>query len=568
MLGNEALNKIETALKLQPVNPEALLNLGLALGKLGRLEEALASYDRALAIRPDYAEALNNRGLLLRDLGRPEEALASYDKALAIRPDYAAGLYNRGIVLRDLGRPEEALASYDKVLAIRPDSAEVFYNRAIALRHLDRPAEALASYDKALAIRPDYFEALNNRGNALRDLKRPAEALESYDKALAIQPASPEALSNRGNALKDLGRPEDALVSCDRALAIRPDYAEALGNRGNALRDLGRPEEALASYDKAIAIRPGYAKAHFARSVVLLLCGEYAEGWRDYEWRWKGGTAEKIKPRSFAKPQWHGEDASGKTLLLHAEQGFGDTLQFCRYATLVGAKARVVLDVPRPLVRLCSSLAGVAHIIATGDLSPPFDLHCPLLSLPHAFGTTVETVPSNIPYLIPEASLVSGWRQRTGSSGFKIGICWQGNPQNSDIGRSIPLRCYRPIAAIPGVRLISIQKLHGLEQLSTLPSGMTVETLGTELDGGPDAFVDTAAVIASLDLIITCDTSIAHLAGALGRPVWVALKQVPDWRWMLHREDSPWYPTARLFRQHQGGEWDEVFERMAAELAL
>ena len=561
----EALASHDKALAIKPNDAEALTNRGIALRDLERPEEALASYDKALAIRPDHADALNNRGNALRDLKRPEEALASYDKALAIRPDYAEAFNNRGVAFQDLKRPEEALASYDKALAIRPDHADALISRGIALQDLKRPEEALASYDKAFAIRPDYAEALISRGNALQDLRRPEEALASYDKALAIKPDYAEALNNRGNALRDLGRPEEALASYDKALAIRPDHADVLSNRGNALRDLKRPEEALASYDKALAIRPDYADALFNRGLCALSMGDFSAGWRGYEYRWDRKNTEARKLRA-PYPNWKGEDIRGKRILVYDEQGLGDIIQFSRFLTqLVALDAEVTFLLRSTMHRLLSVSAPSVRLVAAPPKGGAFDFQCALMSLPGAFGTSRENLPSSVPYLFAEEGVVARWRERLGDHGLKIGICWQGNPDiKVDIGRSFPLRCFQPLAAISGVRLISLQKAHGLDQLENLPSGMEVETLGEDFDGGPDAFVDTAAVMSCLDLIIT---SVAHLAGALRRPVWVALKHVPESRWMLDRSDSPWYSTMKLYRQTIRDDWDSVFDQLAADVA-
>jgi tetratricopeptide (TPR) repeat protein len=555
-------------LKAQPNHFDALHFLGILRSQRGRHAEGLDHIRAALKLKPTDASALSNFGLILRGLRRPEEALASFDKALAIKPDHADALNNRGNALRDLKRPAEALASYDKALAIRPDYAEALYNRGDALKDLKRPAEAVGSYDKALAIKPDYADALNNRGVALTDLKRPAEALASYDKALAIKPDYADALNNRGNALKDLKRPEEALASYDKVLAIKADHADALNNRGNALKDLKRPAEALASYDKALAIRPDYVEALYNRGSTVLLMGDFPAGWSGYEQRWYRRDAS---PRTFIAPNpvWKGEDIQGKHIVVYEEQGLGDTIHFSRFLTrLSSLGASVTFLVRSSMHRLLQPFASTIRLTDKPLQGESFDFQCALLSLPAAFGTTLETVPSDIPYLIAEALLVAHWRQRIGGHGFKIGICWQGNPAAKiDFGRSVPLRCFHPIAAIPGVRLISIQKHHGLDQLSDLPSGMTIENLGAEFDSGPDAFVDTAAVMSCLDLIITSDTSVAHLAGALGRPVWVVLKYVPDWRWMLDRSDSPWYPTMKLYRQTVRDDWTGVFDRVAGDVA-
>lgn len=598
----QALASFDKALAVRPDYADAFNNRGVTLQELKRPAEALASFDKALAIKRDYADALNNRGAALRDLKRPTEALASFDKALAIRPDYAEAFNNRGNALRDLNRPQEALASYDRALALRPDYAEALNNRGNALRPLQRSGEALANYDKALAIRPNYADALNNRGNALRALKRPAEALASYDRALAVRPDYPEALSNRGNALRDLKRPEEAVTSYDRAVAMRPDYADAHSNRGNALRDLERPEEALASYDRAIAIRPSHADAHsnrglalqdlnrleealasynsaiairpdyadalFNRALLALLMGDFSAGWRGYEHRWGRTNAE---PRKLiaSYPTWKGEDIRGKRIIVYEEQGLGDIIQISRFLMrLVALDAEVTFLLRPSMHRLFRVAAGAVRLVAEVPKGEVFDYQCALMSLPGVFAGRREKFSSAVPYLVAEEDEVARWRKRLGEHGLKIGICWQGNlDAKADIGRSFPLRCLQPLTAISGVRLISLQKAHGLDQLENLPFGMHVETLGDEFDAGPDAFIDAAAVMSCLDLIITCDTSVAHLAGALGRPVWVALKQVPDWRWLLDRPDSHWYPTMKLYRQTIRDDWATVFEQIAADVA-
>jgi tetratricopeptide (TPR) repeat protein len=595
----DALSLIGAALKTNPDFPPALLNYGLVLDALKRHEEALASYDRALAIQPSYAEALYNRGVVLRGLDRPAEALASFDRALAIKPDYAQALYNRGNALQDLKRPAEALASYDKALAIKPGSPEALHNRGSALQALQRPAEALASYDKALAIKPDYVEALNNRslalldlrrpaealasfdqalviqpdyaralnnrGNTLQELKRPAEALASYDKALVSQPAYAEALYNRGIVLRDLHRPVEALASFDKALSINPDHIDALNNRGVVLRDLKRPLEALASYDRALSINPDYAETHSNRSCLRLLLGDFDRGWEEFEWRWRTPECAPWK-RDFAEPFWLGEEPlEGRTILLHAEQGFGDAVQFARYVPLVAARgAKVILEVPPPLTALLSRIEGASLVISRGEELPEFDCHCPLLSLPLAFKTRLETIPATIPYLSACEDRVIKWKQRLPESRVRrIGIAWAGNPSfKGDQTRSIGLSGFSPLLSVPGLEFFGLQRDLRDGDRGILGNNSHVMHWGDAIED----FSDTAAIMSSLDLVISSDTSVAHLAGALGKPVWVLLQYVADWRWLLDRSDSPWYPTARLFRQPEIDDWDSVVARLAVEL--
>jgi tetratricopeptide (TPR) repeat protein len=566
----EALRLISKALGINARSIEAHTNRGNVLTALNRHEEALASFDSALAITPDSALVHYNRGNALMALGRHEQALASYARVLAMMPDNVQALYNRAIALQSLERYEEASAVYAKVLALMPDNAAAHYNRGLALQRLRRYSEALKSYQSALALVPDDVEVLTNHGIVLHELDRAEEALASYDRALAIAPDFVEALNNRGNVLRQLNRPAEALASCDRALAAKPDHLEAWNNRGLALQSLNRNVEALASYERALRINPDHADANWLRCLCRLLLGDFERGWKEYEWRWDNYVSAR---RTFSRPLWLGrEDIRGKTILLYGEQGLGDTIQFARYVEMAAQRgAHVILEVQRPLKGLLSGLRGAQQVLRSGDPLPEFDYQCPLLSLPLAFGTTVATVPSRVPYLAAAPELVATWHARLGRSpgrnDFKIGICWQGLPvKRVDWGRSIPLREFFPLSQLQGVRLISLQKNYGLDQLDGLPAGMKVEMLGDEFDAGENAFVDTAAVMENLDLIITCDTSVAHLAGALGRPVWLALKYAPDWRWMLDRNDSPWYPSMRIFRQSAAEDWRGVFEAMRREL--
>jgi len=554
----EALASYDRALAARPNHAEAYTNRGLTLHELKRFDEALASYDRALQLRPDDAEGHTNRGNTLRELKRFDEALASYDRALALRPDVVETLSNRGHALN------EALASYDQALALRPDSAAARINRGLTLHELKRFDEALASYDRVLQARPDVAEGHNNRGNTLHELKRFAEALASFDRALALRPDYAEALFNRGNTLKELKRFEEALASYDRALQVRPDYAEAYTNRGLTLHELKRFDEALASYDRALEVRPAFAQVHRNEALMRLLTGDFSRGWSQYEWRWQTEPLA-LRKRSYSQPLWQGAEAvDGKTILLHDEQGFGDQIQFCRYVPLVAARgARVILGIERPLHELMTSLAGVTQVISEGDPLPHFDLQCPLLSLPLAFATRLETIPSLTPYLHAPVQAVKNWQARLPSDDrAKIGLVWSGRPTHgNDRNRSISLRSLLPLLDIDAT-FVSLQRDVRADDVAVLKDRSDLLHFGDALRN----FSDTAALIANLDLVISVDTSVAHLAGALAKPVWVLLPFVPDWRWLLDRDDSPWYPTARLFRQDDTRRWDNAIARVRAAL--
>ena len=558
----EAVESYNRALTLRPKFPEALNNRGNALQSLQRIEEALASYEQSLALRPKYAAALNNRGNVLRCMGRLDEALESFRLALSIRRDFPEALNNQGNVLLSMHRFEEAISSYEQSLVIRPDDVETLNNLGNALLELGRAEDALAYYDRALLLRRDHPETLNNRGHVLQVLQRPQEALDSLDQALTFRPDFPEALNNRGIVLQALKRPEEALVSLDEALALRPNYVEALGNRGAAYQALRRLEDALASYSLALTLDPDHAETHWNESLCLLLTGDFTRGWQGYEWRWKAKEFAG-HDRVYPQPRWLGVDEiSGKTILLWTEQGFGDTIQFCRYVNLlVQREAKVILEVHRPLKALLGRLAGSVEVFGWGEPLPPFDFHCPLMSLPLAFKTTLETIPADGPYLSADPQKVRDWSSRLGSANKRrVGLVWSGSPgHTNDAARSIPLA--ELLGSLGGVEasFVSLQKELRPHDQAVLAARPEILHFGESLRD----FDDTAALIQAMDLVISVDTSVAHLAGALGKPVWILLPYVPDWRWLLDREDSPWYPTARLFRQTRRSDWEGVLRDVA-----
>jgi Tfp pilus assembly protein PilF len=472
----------------------------------------------------------------------------------------AIALYNRGVDLQSRGRYEEAITSYDRAIELQSDLFSAHLNRANALQIMKRYGEALAGYERALDLRSDSAVAFSNRGSVFQALQRYLEALTSYDQAIALKPDFAEAHHNRGTILLKLKRFEESLASSDRAIALKPDHAHAYLNRGNALGCLKRFGEAIASYERAGAVRPDYGDARYNEAVGRLLLGEFDRGWKLYEWRWQSSELGHTK-RNIAHPLWlGGTEIAGKTILLHAEQGLGDTIQFCRYVPIVAKRgARVVLWVPNTLHELMSSLS--PQVISTAP--PSFDVHCPLLSLPLAFGTRPETIPAATPYLHAPAKLISDWAERLKSARWpRIGLAWSGRPTHpNDHNRSIPLRALSPLFEMDA-SFVSLQKDIRSSDADVLQGSTVLLHFGDELKD----FADTAALVSNLDLVISVDTSVAHLAGALGKPVWVLLPNLPDWRWLLDRADSPWYPTARLFRQDDAGLWDEVIVRIHAAL--
>ena len=507
------------------------------------------------------------QALQLHKHGQFDQAALCYEAILKTEPTHFDAMHLLGVLRSQQGLHAEALVKIQTALKWRPTSAEALSNLGLVFLALAQPEEALASYDKALALRPNYAEALNHRGGALLALGRPEEALASYDKALAFRPNYAQALNNRGVALLDLGRPEEALASCDRALAIRPDYAEALNNRGLALLALRRPEDALVSFDRALAIRPDYANALYNRGLACLQLGDFENGWMGYENRWNTRDAPDRELKAYY-PVWHGENVSGKRVIVYEEQGLGDIIQFSRYLKkLSELGAQTTFLVRSQMHKLLRSLDQTVRLVDKIDVGESFDYQCALMSLPIAFGTTLENIPAETQYMQAEPERVLKWKDRLGGEGFKIGVAWQGGKAGRiDIGRSFALTEFFRLSRLPNVRLISLQKGEGVEQLRDMPEGMAVETLGADFDVGADAFLDAAAVMENVDLVITSDTSVAHLAGALGRPVWVALKYAPDWRWMLDRTESRWYPTMRLFRQRTMDDWKGVFSEIESAL--
>ena len=539
---------------------------GVALSERGRFEEALTSYDKVIAIAPLDGEAFYNRGHALRSLGRFCEAVADYEQVLTLQPWNAQASSNQGDALQSLGQLEEALVCYAKAIGVEPDFAEAYSNRGWALHEMRRFDEALLSYNQAVAINPHLSAAWFNRGNTLKDVRRFADAAASYAQAIMIEPQNAQAWSNKGDALQSLGRFAEALHLYDRALAIRADYADGWSNRGVCLKALGRMQDAISSFDKAIGCTDDHHEAHWNKALTLLLMERFEEGWPLYEWRKR--ARDPAGRWICDQPAWLGkEDISNKTLLVHSEQGLGDTIQFSRYLRCLNDLGAKILFAPqKPLQVLMGTLDATFEIVDDDQTHVQFDYHVPLMSLPLAFQTDLSNSPRRTTYLGVEEARIESWKKIIGPDGFKIGICWQGNMGDMDLGRSFPVRQFLPLGLIPGLRLISLQKGHGESQLMHVPAGMMVETLGADFDAGPDAFVDTAAVMKCCDLVITSDTAVAHLAGALGVKTWVALKQVPDWRWFLERDDSPWYPSMRLFRQGSPGDWDGVFASMKVAL--
>ncbi len=563
---DQAVVHYQQALRLQPNDIDSHYNLGNALAALDRLDQAVLCMNQVLRLRPGHVEAITNLGIFLARKGKVAEAVPLLPQAIQLKPDNAKAHNNLGVALADLGRRDEALASWREALRLKPDYAEAHFNLAVALADLGRREEAVASYESALKNKPDYPAALSNLGLLLTEMGRLAEAVAALRQAVRLKPEYAEAHNNLGLALVERGQFDEALAAYHEALRLRPSYIEAHNNLGSLYGATGRPQDALAAYRQALWLQPDYAEVRWNRALVFLQTGDFAQGWPEYEWRWKRRRPAGERP--FAQPLWDGSLFPGRTILLYAEQGLGDALQFIRYAALVKERGgEVVVESPPELLHLLATCPGVDRVVAEGSPLPDFAIRAPLMGLPNIFRTTLDTIPATVPYLSPDPERLARWeKELAGSRSFKVGIAWQGNPRHRwDRHRSFPLQALEPLAAVKGVQLYSLQKGPGVEQLAALGNRIAVTDFGNRLDAAVP-FADTAAIVRQLDLVVTCDSVLAHLAGALAVPVWVALPTISDWRWLLDREDSPWYPTLRLFRQRAFGRWDEVFERMATAL--
>ncbi len=558
----EALGNAQKAVQAKPGYAEALVVQGDVLGDLGRLDEAVEAYRQALGIYPDFAEALANLGNALRRLGRPEDAIEACRLAIGAKPELAQAHNNLGAALLDLGLPEEAEEAFRRALALDPGLLSARLNLGEALRRRGQIEAALEVAGGAATGGPpdgspggSSSPALHNlMGNIKLDLGDFDGAAESYAGALALDPDDLHAHNNFGNLLVRQGRLDEAVLSYRKALAIKPDFADALANLGAAHQARGRLDLALQCCEEALAIDADHADAHWNRGIARLLDGDLAGGLADYEWRWR---LPEFTRRAAPSPLWEGQDVDGKTILLQSEQGFGDTIQFVRLAEpLARLGARVVIETHQPLLSLIASAAGVERVVQRGVDPGESDFHLPLLSLAHRLGLTLQTIPAVVPYLAPPPGQGADLGIRA-EAGPRLGIAWAGRPTHkNDANRSTGLDLFRPLAEIPGVALYSLQL------------GQPSEDLGDIHDLAPrlDDFAETARAVKDLDLVISVDTALAHLAGALGRPVWVLLPFAPDWRWLRDRNDTPWYPSMRLFRQPAPGDWESVFSEVATAL--
>lgn len=561
-----AVDLIRKAIALSFNTPQAHSNLGNALKKAGQLDEAVAAYRQAIALGPNSPQFHNNLGNALTAKGQIDEAIAAYHKALDLNPDLPEAHTNLGTVLKTNGRLDEAVVVLRQGISLRPNFAKAYCNLGSVLLDNGQLDEAIAACRQAVTLDPKSPEAWIDLGYGLAERGQLDEAIAAARQSIALDPRLPGAYGNLGVALAGKDQLDEAISAYGLAIALQPDLAEAHSNLGDTLHQKGQLDEAIAACRQAIGLKPGCAEGHYNLALTLLQQGNFAEGWDEHEWRWQ--TQNFPSPQqNFSQPQWDGSDLAGRTILLHAEQGFGDAIQFIRYAPLVAARGGTVLFMGAAgLRRLFQGTIGITQWLAPHETPPAFDVHCPLMSLPLAFDTCLQSIPASVPYMHPDPGAVERWQKKLTRDHprHKVGLAWAGQTRHrNDRNRSIPLASLAPLAEVMNVTFYSLQKGSAGKQAKTPRAEMTMIDWTDELTD----FADTAALIANLDLVISVDTAVAHLAGAMGKPVWTLLPFVPDWRWLLDREDSPWYPTMRLFRQPTRGDWDSVIQRLAEALS-
>jgi Flp pilus assembly protein TadD len=498
-------------------------------------------------------------------MGRHDAAVDLIQQAIAASPRVPAYHMNLGVALDVLGRDDDAIAAYHQAIKIQPQSAQALCNLGKALGQKGRLAEAIAVCRQALQLQPDFVEARNNLGNALQQSGAHDEAVVVLRRAILLRPNYAEAHGNLGKALLALGAADEAVAELRKSISLRGNAAETHGNLGSALAAIGEVNQAIASFRQAIALNPAFALGHFNLGLMLLLNGEFELGWPEYEWRLR--VAEFDPPVKLTQPPWDGTELNGRRILIHAEQGLGDVLQFVRYLPKILERGgQVILHCQRDLHRLLQAFPGITELTSPDQPLPAFDMHCPLLSLPRVFQTNATNIPAAIPYLTADETLSRPWQSRLEKlNGRKVGLVWAGRPAHgNDRNRSIALKQFAPLASAKGIHFISLQKGEAAKQAASPPTGLSLIDWTNDLND----FADTAALVANLDLVITIDSAVAHLAGALGKPVWLLLPWACDWRWMLWRSDSPWYPTLRLFRQRQRGDWSGPIKEIAEALPL
>jgi Flp pilus assembly protein TadD len=548
-----------------PAYPEAAELFEQATSRFNACDYAGAAalFREIIARVPGMVAAHNNLGVALRHDGDDAAAVAAFRRAVEIAPNYVTALANLGLTLRAQGELRAAVAALRRAASLNPDNAEYQRQLGSAYGALNRYDFAAAHFRRATELEPDAATAYANLGMALTELNRWDDAVTAYERAAALDPDNASIRVNLAFARDDPAGIADSETQCRRLIAAHSNLPEAYNALGLILQKQNRLDESLESYRRATALKSDFLPAVINESLLLLLLGRYDEAWPKYEWRRR---LPMLRRNERTQPHWQGEDIAQKTILLHSEQGFGDTIQFLRYVPLVAARARhVILEIPRPLVRMAASLPVENITIVPNNRPPPAaDVHTPLLGLPRIFHTRVDNIPGHVPYLMPRRPLVERWAQRLRADPrFKVGLAWAGNPEHKgNRSRSLTVGRLAPLLALRDIGWYGIQVGGPAKEIKRLPQGTLID-LSPQLTD----FAETAGAMLNLDLIIAVDTAVAHLAGALARPAWIMIAFSPDWRWLLGRDDSPWYPSVRLYRQPAPGHWDSVIARLAADVA-
>ncbi len=559
----------EKVLAQAPDNAKVYTVLAFCQQNLKQYTQALRNYQHSLMLDPQQIEVYNHMGFVLAQQKRYPEAIACYRRALDRDPEYADAHNNLGIALKASGETEQAITHYQQAIALEPRFAEAYCNLANAKNAIGQTDSAMENWQKAIDIDPHHAQAYNQLGVTYNDLGRTDLAIKHYHQAMALAPHQADSYNNLAIVLKNQGRIDEAIELYHTSITLEPNNPEAYYNLAGLYKEQGHCQQAIDHYKQAIRIDPSYAQAHWNLSLTYLLQGEFEKGWQRYQWRHQALDRGSLYPYTYDRPRWDGSDFTGKRLLIYTEQGLGDAIQFVRYLPLVKALGgTVLLETWQPLIRLFQSARGIDELIQVtpNPISEErFDIHTSIMDLPRLFETNIARVPHTVPYVIPDTSDTTHWQQQLQGSDYKIGIVWAGSPTHgNDHLRSCGLHHFSTIARLGGATLYSLQKGAAADQIEAKTNSLPITPLGHQFND----LMDTASAIEQLDLIISVDTALAHLAGALGKPVWTLLPAAPDWRWMLDRTDSPWYPSMRLFRQSQAGRWDTVFTDMTKALEI
>jgi tetratricopeptide (TPR) repeat protein len=562
----ESIACYHKALVLNPDVAEIHYDLGNTYHCQKAYADAIRCYQKALQLKPDFAQAYYNLANTYLDQRNLAAAISHYQRALVLDPAYADAYFNLGIAYFEANQMDDAIAAYRKALEFKPDMTAACYNMGLVLHRQKRLTAAVSCFQQAIQLNAGFPAAYNNMGVVLLEQKKHAQAMVCFQKAIDLKPDYTDAVYNLGKCLTDQGRYPDAIACYQKALQQNPGYHKACNNMGKICQDIGANQKAIFWFQKAVQIEPDNAEAQFNLATVYLLTENFQKGWKAYEWRFKRRAWKQTYPYQYDKPRWTGESFVGRQLFVHSEQGLGDIFQFVRYLPWVKALGgTVIFETRKELIGLFKDMPEIDELVTFTNAGQPaaeFDLVVPLASLPGIFETTLENLPAKVPYIFADREKCARWRARLTADGVKVGLVWAGT--NTDPRRACPLGWLKSLSDITGVHLYGLQKGIAAEQIEVegLPEGMQLTNLGQEFKD----FTDTAAVIDNLDLVVSTDTSVAHLAGAMGKTVWVMLPYVADWRWFLHRDDSPWYPTMRLFRQPGPGNWNSVGRQITAEL--